>query len=162
MLESIGVLMGSIVLVALTAVTGGIFRPDGWYRALAKPSWTPPDKVFPIAWAVLYLMMAVAAWWVFMAEDSTARTTGLTLYVLQLVFNAAWSWLFFGRRRIVAGLVDILLLWMVLSLTIVLFGQVSAIAAALLIPYWFWVAFAAMLNARIWKLNPVESSPRNG
>jgi len=161
MFESIAVLMGSIVLVALTALTGGIFRPDGWYRSLAKPAWTPPDKVFPVAWAVLYLLMAIAAWRVFMGDDSTARDAGLVLYVLQLLFNAAWSWLFFGRRRIVAGLVDILLLWMVLSLTIVLFAQVSLLAAALLIPYWFWVAFAALLNARIWKLNPFESSPRN-
>lgn len=161
MLESIAVLMGSIVLVAVTALSGGIFRPDEWYRELAKPSWTPPDKVFPVAWAVLYLLMAVAAWRVYMADESTARTAGLILYLVQLLFNAAWSWLFFGRRRIVAGLVDILLLWMVLSLTIGLFAQVSALAAWLLVPYWFWVAFAALLNARIWKLNPFESSPRD-
>jgi len=158
MLESVATLMGSIVLVALTALSGGLFRPDAWYRGLAKPAWTPPDRAFPIAWAVLYLLMAIAAWRVFMAAPSAARDAGLLLYVVHLVFNAAWSWLFFGRRRMVAALVDILLLWMLLSLVIVLFFQVSVLAAVLLIPYWLWVAFAALLNARLWKLNPWASS----
>jgi len=158
MLESVAALMASIVLVALTALTGGLFRPDGWYRALAKPAWTPPDRAFPIAWAVLYLLMAIAAWRVYLAEPSMARDAGLVLYLIHLLFNAAWSWLFFGRRRMVAALVDILLLWMLLSLVIVLFWQVSGLAAALLLPYWAWVAFAALLNARLWKLNPRASS----
>lgn len=159
MLESVATLMASIVLVALTALTGGLFRPDDWYRALVKPAWTPPDRAFPIAWAVLYLLMAIAAWRVYLADPSTARDVGLLLYLIHLLFNAAWSWLFFGRRRMVAALVDILLLWMLLSLVILLFWQVSVLAAALLVPYWFWVAFAALLNARLWKLNPHASSP---
>ncbi len=153
MLESIAALMGSIVLVALTALSGGVFRPDDWYRSLAKPAWTPPNRVFPIAWGILYLLMAVAAWRVFEADDSAWRTAGLTLYVVHLLFNAAWSWLFFGRRRMVAALIDILLLWLLLTLTIITFAQVSMIAAGLLVPYWFWVAFAALLNARVWRLN---------
>ena len=157
MLESVTVLMVSIVLVALTALTGGLFRPDGWYRDLRKPAWTPPDRVFPIAWAVLYLLMAIAAWRVYLAEPSAVRDAGLVLYLIHLIFNAAWSWLFFGRRRMVAALVDILLLWMLLSLVILLFFQVSVLAAVLLVPYWFWVAFAALLNARLWKLNPASS-----
>ncbi|MBN2872536.1 MAG: tryptophan-rich sensory protein [Halothiobacillaceae bacterium] len=146
--------MASIVLVALTAMTGGIFRPDGWYRALRKPVWTPPDRAFPIAWGLLYLLMAVAAWRVYLAEPSLGRDAGLVLYLVHLVFNALWSWLFFGRRRMVAALVDILLLWMLLSLVILLFWQSSPIAALLLVPYWFWIAFAALLNARLWRLNP--------
>ncbi|MCL7744013.1 tryptophan-rich sensory protein [Guyparkeria hydrothermalis] len=158
MLESVAALMGSVVLVALTALTGGLFRPDNWYRALRKPDWTPPNRVFPIAWAVLYLLMAIAAWRVYLAEPSAARDAGLVLYLIHLIFNAAWSWLFFGRRRMVAALVDILLLWMLLSLVILLFFQASVPAAILLVPYWFWVAFAALLNARLWKLNPAASS----
>lgn len=154
MAETIAALMGSIVLVALTALTGGIFRPDDWYRRLAKPGWTPPDKVFPIAWAVLYLLMAVAAWRVFEAESSGWRTAGLWLYVVHLGLNAAWSWLFFGRRRITAAMVDILLLWALLTVVIVLFALASPLAAVLLLPYWVWVAFAFALNARIRQLNP--------
>ena len=159
MLESIVALMGSIVLVALTALTGGLFRPDDWYRNLAKPAWTPPNRVFPIAWAILYLLMAVAAWRVFEAEDSVWRTAGLALYVVHLGFNAAWSWLFFGRHRIAAALTDILVLWALLTLVILLFAQASGLAAALLVPYWVWVGFAAALNARVLRLNPDASSP---
>ncbi|WP_372591126.1 TspO/MBR family protein [Guyparkeria sp.] len=158
MLESIVALMGSIVLVALTAMTGGLNRPDDWYRSLAKPAWTPPNRVFPIAWAILYLLMAVAAWRVFEAEDSAWRTAGLVLYAVHLLFNAAWSWLFFGRHRIAAALIDILVLWALLTLVILVFAQSSLLAALLLVPYWAWVAFAAMLNARILRLNPDASS----
>jgi len=154
MAESIAALMGSIVLVALTALSGGIFRPDDWYRRLEKPRWTPPDKVFPIAWAVLYLLMAVAAWRVFEAESSAWRTVGLLLYVLHLFLNAGWSWLFFGRRRIEAALLDILALWVLLTVVIVLFALSSPLAAVLLLPYWAWIAFAVALNARIRRLNP--------
>lgn len=158
MLESAIALMVSIGLVALTALTGGVFRPDDWYRSLRKPAWTPPDRVFPIAWAVLYLLMAIAAWRVYLTEPSAARDAGLVLYLIHLLFNATWSWLFFGRRRMVAALADILLLWMLLSLVILLFWQVSVLAAVLLVPYWCWIAFAALLNARLWRLNPGASS----
>jgi tryptophan-rich sensory protein len=158
MAESIAALMGSIVLVALTALSGGVFRPDDWYRRLEKPAWTPPDRVFPVAWALLYLLMAVAAWRVFEAEASIWRTLGLLLYVAQLLLNAGWSWLFFGRRRIEAALLDILLLWALLTVVIALFVLVSPTAAVLLSPYWVWIAFAAALNARIRRLNPQASS----
>ncbi|MGM0515961.1 MAG: TspO/MBR family protein [Pseudomonadota bacterium] len=158
MAESITALMGSIVLVALTALSGGVFRPDDWYRRLEKPAWTPPDRVFPIAWAVLYLLMAVAAWRVFEAESSVWRTVGLLLYVAHLFLNAGWSWLFFGRRQIEAALLDILVLWALLTVVIVLFALASPTAAVLLLPYWGWIAFAVALNARIRQLNPQASS----
>ena len=58
MLGSLIALLISILLVGLTASTGARFRPDSWYRELSKPSWTPPDIAFPIAWGILYLLMA--------------------------------------------------------------------------------------------------------
>lgn len=153
MLGSLLVLLVSLLLVGLTAMTGARFRPDGWYRELNKPSWTPPDIAFPIAWGILYLLMAIAAWRVYMVDDSTWRTTSLVVYALQLLANAAWSWLFFGRKQIVAALIDIVVLLALISIAIALFSQVSTLAAWLMVPYWLWVALALALNATIWRLN---------
>lgn len=153
MLESLIVLLVSVVLVGVTASTGARFRPDGWYRELRKPSWTPPDIAFPIAWGILYLLMAVAAWRIYMADDSAWRTASLAVYALQLLVNAAWSWLFFGRKKIVAALVDIVGLLVLITIAIALFFQVSTLAGGLMVPYWLWVALALTLNTSILQLN---------
>ncbi|MDQ7728919.1 TspO/MBR family protein [Halomonas sp. SpR8] len=75
------------------------FRPDGWLRELSKPSWTPPNIAFPIAWGILYLLMAIAAWRIYIADESAWRTASLAVCALQLLANAAWSWLFFWKRN---------------------------------------------------------------
>ncbi|SER46606.1 TspO and MBR related proteins [Vreelandella subterranea] len=153
MLTSLFALLISLALVGIAASTGARFRPDSWYRELNKPAWTPPDIAFPIAWGILYLLMAIAAWRIYMAEDSAWRTAGLTVYALQLVANAAWSWLFFGRKQITAALGDIALLLVLIMLAIIVFAKVSALAAWLMVPYALWVALALALNATIWRRN---------
>jgi len=97
--------------------------------------------------------MAVAAWRIYMADDSVWRTASLWVYALQLLANAAWSWLFFGRKQIVAALGDIALLLILILLAIFLFAKVSGLAAGLMVPYAFWVALALTLNASIWRRN---------
>ena len=153
MFGSLIVLLVSLLLVGLTAMTGARFRPDGWYRELRKPTWTPPDIAFPIAWGILYVLMAIAAWRIYMADESAWRTASLTAYALQLLANAAWSWLFFGRKQIVAALADILVLIALITIVIALFFQVNTLAAWLIVPYWLWVALALALNATILRLN---------
>ncbi|MBL1269018.1 MAG: tryptophan-rich sensory protein [Halomonas sp.] len=153
MLGSLLALLVSLLLVGLTASTGARFRPDGWYRELSKPSWTPPDIAFPIAWGILYLLMAIAGWRIYMADDSAWRSASLAAYALQLMVNAAWSWLFFGRKQIVAALVDIMVLLALITVTIALFSQVDTLAAWLMVPYGLWVALALALNATIFRLN---------
>lgn len=153
MFGSLFALLVSLLLVGATATTGARFRPDGWYRELRKPSWTPPDIAFPIAWGILYLLMAIAAWRVYMADASPLRTASLIVYGLQLVSNAAWSWLFFGRKQIGTALVDIVLLLSLITLAIGLFVNVSVLAAWLMVPYWLWVVLALALNTSILRLN---------
>jgi tryptophan-rich sensory protein len=153
MLGSLLALLVSLLLVGAAAATGARFRPDGWYRTLRKPRWTPPDLAFPIAWGILYLLMAIAAWRIYMAEGSALRSASLAFYGAQLLANAAWSWLFFGRKQIGAALADIVLLIGLITVTIGLFAQVSTLAAWLMVPYWLWVALALALNATILRLN---------
>ena len=97
--------------------------------------------------------MAIAAWRVYMTEEAPLRNASLAVYGAQLLANAAWSWLFFGRKGIAAALADIVLLLGLITLTIGLFAQVNALAAWLMVPYWLWVALALALNASIWRLN---------
>jgi translocator protein len=125
-----------------------------WYGGLAKPLFNPPDWLFGPAWTALYLMMAVAAFLVWKQGIGAAGVKlALSVFLVQLVLNCLWSILFFGLRSPLAGLVDIVALWLAILATIVLFFRVSVPAGVLLLPYIAWVSFAAILNAAILRLN---------
>ncbi len=146
------------VLVGLAAITGGYFRPGAWYRGLTKPRWNPPNFAFPIAWTILYTMMAVAAWLVWSEAGWPAALVPIALWVVQLVLNALWSWLFFGLKRMDYALADVALLWLAIAATIAAFWPISSLAGWLLVPYLAWVSFAAFLNATLLRLNPQPSA----
>jgi len=139
------------VLVFATAFTGSRYRPGDWYAGLAKPSWTPPGWVFAPVWTLLYIAIAVAGWLAWRA--SRRIDPALCFWLAQLVFNAGWSWLFFGRHRPGAAVIDIVLLLACIVGFIVAVRPVSAAAAILFVPYGAWVAFASLLNVAIWRLN---------
>jgi tryptophan-rich sensory protein len=139
-----------LVLVACAAAAGMFAKPDAWFAALAKPPFNPPDFVFAPVWTVLYACMAVAAWRVFRVDGLGAP---VGLWIAQLVFNAAWSPLFFGAHRPGWALLDIVVMWVLIGLTTVRFWRIDRPAGWLMAPYWAWVTFAAMLNAAIWHLN---------
>jgi translocator protein len=126
---------------------------DGWYAALAKPAWTPPSWVFGPVWSVLYLTMAVSAWLVWRQAGFSRGASALNLFGVQLVLNVCWSAIFFGAHRPGLALAEILLLWLVILATIIAFRSLSRTAAWLLAPYLLWMAFAAVLNFSIWRLN---------
>jgi len=149
-----GSLIVFIVLCAAAAVTGAVFKPGAWYKSLDKPAWTPPNWLFPIAWSLLYATIAVAGWLVWRSAGATALWPALTLYGLQLVFNALWSALFFGVRRMDFALVDVAALWAAIAATIIAFWPISTTAALLLLPYFAWVSFAAILNLAMVRRNP--------
>ncbi|MEM9676792.1 MAG: TspO/MBR family protein [Pseudomonadota bacterium] len=147
-------LLAFVGLNFAAAMSGGIFKPDEWFRNLQKPSWQPPDWAFPVVWLVLYLLNAVAGWMVWEAAGSTvAGQVALAVYVASLVLNAAWSYFFFGLRRIRAATIEAGLLWLSVLLQIVLFYALVPAAGLMLIPYLIWVSIAVALSAKIWQLN---------
>ena len=85
--------------------------------------------------------------------DFGAQKTALTLFLLQLVFNALWSPAFFGLHSPALGLVDISLLWLALLGTVAAFWKARPAAGLLLLPYLAWVTFAGALNFALWRLN---------
>ncbi len=148
-------LVGFLVVVFVAASFGAIFQPGAWYAGLAKPSFNPPNWVFAPVWTALYVLMAVAAWLVWRDRGSLAAAAApLTAWLVQLVLNALWSWLFFGLHRMGLALVDIVALWFAIVVTIALFWRVRHVAAWLMVPYLAWVSFAMVLNGALWRLNP--------
>jgi len=125
-----------------------------WYPTLVKPPFNPPAWVFGPVWTVLYVLMGIAAFLVWRRGLAAPGVqAALAVFLVQLVLNGLWSLVFFGLRRPGWGLVEIALLWLAIGGTAWLFRRVSPAAAMLLLPYWAWVSFAAVLNASIWWLN---------
>ena len=145
--------VGWLVLTFGAAAIGARFLPDAWYGRLKKPAWNPPNAIFAPVWTVLYFCMAAAAWLVWSRHGFRAALLPLSLFVLQLILNAAWTWLFFGLHRVGPALADILVLWVVILATLGTFWSLVPLAGFLLAPYLAWVSFAAVLNLTIWRLN---------
>jgi translocator protein len=141
-----------LVLTFAAALVASRFLPDAWYAALQKPAFNPPNWVFPPAWSVLYVLMTIAAWRVWIREGLSAA---IVLWVVQLLFNAAWMWLFFGLHRPGVALADIVVLLVLIVTLAFAFWRRDRWAGALLLPYIAWVAFAAVLNHALWQLNPI-------
>ncbi|MCA9027761.1 MAG: tryptophan-rich sensory protein [Planctomycetaceae bacterium] len=152
MTKWLALVVAFVVTFAFSAI-GAQFSPGEWYRTLEKPALNPPNWIFGPVWTALYATMAVAVWMVWCKSDRRQVRWALTAYGIQLVLNAAWSWLFFGRHQIGVALLDIVVLWAAILWTIVLFWRIKRSAAMLLVPYLLWVSFAAFLNLRFWQLN---------
>lgn len=126
---------------------------DTWYAGLHKPSFTPPNSLFPIVWTILYILMGISLYLVWKQPKSNSRSRAVIAYFIQLALNFFWSFLFFRWHAIGWAFVDIICLWSFIAITIVLFYVKSNTAAALLMPYLLWVTYATVLNYFIWELN---------
>jgi tryptophan-rich sensory protein len=127
---------------------------NSWFPTLNKPSFNPPNWLFAPVWITLYVLMGISAGWVWgKGFHHKWVKTGLYHFGFQLLLNALWSIAFFGLKNPFLGLVIILSLVVMLSLTIRWFYLVSRLAALLLVPYLLWVCFATALNYKIWELN---------
>jgi tryptophan-rich sensory protein len=125
-----------------------------WYAGLTKPSFNPPNWIFGPVWTVLYVMMAFAVWRVMrLPEKSATRRLALTLFFLQLALNAAWSLMFFGAHSPLLGMLNIIPQWILIICTAIIFYRIDKIAGWCLLPLAAWVAFAAILNFTILRLN---------
>ena len=147
--------------MAATAAVGSVATQaeiPGWYAGLNKPSFNPPDWVFPVAWTALYTMIAVALWRLLGAKPRTGPSRGswrlaLVAFLVQLGLNAAWTPVFFSAHAVGLGLIVVVSLLVMVLWTVRLTWRFDRAAAWLLVPYAAWVAFATLLNAAILRLN---------
>ena len=142
--------------VAATSVIGQVAtypNLEPWYAGLLKPTFTPPNWVFAPVWTSLYALMAFAFWRILRTPDTSRRRTAIMLFALLLVANAAWSWMFFGANSPILGLINIGPQLGIIGATIASFWILDRLASLSLLPLAMWVAFAAVLNFSIWRLN---------
>lgn len=125
-----------------------------FYADLTRPAWAPPAWLFGPVWSTLYLLMGIAAWQVWRTSGWSNARPALSVYLGQLILNAIWSWLFFSMRSGLGALVEIVILWVAIVLTMLLFRRHSGIASVALLPYLLWVSFATVLTYAMWTRNP--------
>ena len=142
-----------LFLCFAVAGTGAFFPPGEWYASLIRPSFAPPNWLFGPVWTILYLMIAISGWLCWTSPNLISKRLSLFAFAVQLLLNAAWSGIFFGLNQPGWAFVEIVVLWLAILATIVLFKRHSTVAAALLLPYFAWVSFAAVLNYGFWSLN---------
>jgi benzodiazapine receptor len=148
-------LVGWFVVTFAAASVGALTsaRAASFYGQLSQPSWAPPAWLFGPMWTVLYVLMAVAAWLVWRAHGFGGARMALSLFAVQLVANALWSWLFFVLRRGALSMAEIVVLWLLILATILAFWPLHRLAAVMLLPYLVWVGVASALTWWLWRAN---------
>lgn len=142
-----------LLLVVITAVIGSGFDAGEWYYVtMERPSMAPPGWLYAVAWALVYVLMALAAWKVWLTEHFS-RLGVLTWWVLLLVLNYGWAVLFFGWHRPGWALPMLGITIVVAIFCIRAFRPISRDAAWLMAPYLIWTVFLWALNLVIWTIN---------
>jgi tryptophan-rich sensory protein len=153
--QALGLIAFLVLVFAVYGASVTVTTPaiDGWYMEIAKPGFTPPNAVFPVAWTVIFALMAIAGWQAWRRSAPGEFGWPLACFLVQLVLNFAWSALFFGEGQIFLALVDVIALILAILATTTAFWQISRAAGLMLLPYLAWVSFATVLNAEILRLN---------
>lgn len=148
----------ALLLPFAAGAIGSIFTSSSieqWYVTLEKPFFNPPNWVFGPVWTLLYLMQGIAFYLILVAPriSKERRTNATNLFVAQIIVNTFWSLVFFGMELPWLALIDIVILWALIYMTIKAFKDIQPQASYLLWPYLAWVTFATILNLAIALLN---------
>jgi benzodiazapine receptor len=149
------ILLFALFLAATFAAgsTGALFPTGDWYKSLNKPTWVPPDWAFPVAWTSIYLLISFAGARVAVIDGNGYA---MAFWAIQIAFNALWTPVFFGLRKLKGSLPIIAALWLaVLGCTITHF-QLDVWAGLAFVPYLAWVTVATALSIAMVRLNPNE------
>lgn len=140
----------SIAICLLAGIVGSLSTiPEipNWYSSLNKPAFSPPNWIFAPVWTTLYILMGISLYIVWQKRKIP------TIFWIQLILNAGWSYIFFGMKNPLFALIELVVLWVCILLTIRAFSKISKTAAYFLYPYLAWVSFASILNLAFVLLN---------
>ena len=146
----------SILLPLSVGAIAGMFTSQAvpiWYASLNRPFFSPPNWVFGPVWTSLYILLGISFFLIWKEKASKERDLAIKVFLVQMLLNFAWSFLFFYFNLIGAALIEIILLWISIALMIYLFYKIKPVAAYMNIPYLLWVSFATILNAGYYFLN---------
>lgn len=153
--QFVGLLVWLLLSYGTSAIGAlGSLQAQSFYGQLSQPVWAPPAWLFGPVWTLLYTLMAIAAWLVWRKGGFGAQRSALSLFLIQLILNASWSWIFFAWQLGGLAFAEIMVLWLLIVATTMAFWRVAVIAGALMLPYLLWVGFAAALNFALWQMNP--------
>jgi translocator protein len=146
----------SLLLPLFVGAVAGMFTSQAvptWYASLNRPFFSPPNWVFGPVWTSLYILLGISFFLIWKEEASKARDLAIKVFLIQMLLNFAWSFIFFYFNLIGVALLEIILLWISIASMIYLFYKIKPLAAYLNIPYLLWVSFATILNAGYYFLN---------
>jgi len=125
-----------------------------WYPTINKPSFNPPNWVFAPVWTTIFILTGIAAYLVWTRRDRILHfPRTVAIYLIQLILNLAWSFIFFYLHEIGFALAEILILLLVVIVNAIIFYKIDKWAGLLFIPYILWVSFASILNYNLFILN---------
>ena len=143
------------IAASIVAALGATITDLGpWYQSLEKPSWNPPDVLFPVGWTIIFALNTaaiVSAWRA--APTPKVSDTIIGLFALNAFLNITWSMIFFRIQRPDWAFIEVLLLWLSILALVVYCGRYSRSSALLFMPYLLWVTFAGALNWAVVDLN---------
>jgi len=127
-----------------------------WYAGLVQPALRPPNWIFAPVWTSLYALMGMSAYMIWQQRQANPKMAklGLSLFVVQLLLNGLWSFIFFSWHNLPAASIEIVLLDLAVLACIIAFANISRFASILLWPYMAWISFATYLTISFWVLNP--------
>jgi tryptophan-rich sensory protein len=150
-------LLISILLCQMAGVIGAFFTTPAiksWYVFLIKPTFAPPNWLFGPVWVTLYFLMGISLYLIWKKGLNKKEVkSAFSLFLIHLFFNSLWSIIFFGMKSILGGFIEISILLVLVLNVYFKFYKINKVAAYLLIPYFFWGAFATFLNFNILILN---------
>jgi tryptophan-rich sensory protein len=149
-------LLASLALPLGIGAVAGIFTSEAvpeWYATLNRPSFSPQNWLFGPVWTTLYILMGFSFFLIWKQDASIHRKRAIIVFLLQLVLNFAWSFIFFYFNKIGLALIEIVVLWISIILMLIVFFKLKPMAAYLNIPYLLWVTFASILNTGYYFLN---------
>ncbi|MEK6827178.1 MAG: TspO/MBR family protein [Nanoarchaeota archaeon] len=143
-------LIVSFFVVFATAFLGSLFTSKGvqsfWYWTV-RPSITPPNWVFPIAWGILFFFIFISLYLCLNSAKNKKMSSNIELvFGINLILNFLWGFFFFGLRNPAFAFADLILLWLSIFAMIFVTKKINRKASWLLIPYLLWVSFAGVLN----------------
>lgn len=160
---TLAIFVATFITLLVLGIGAAVTRVGPWYRALRKPVWTPPEWLFGPAWTII---LGLAAWagvlaWT-QAPDAAARHLVAALFSVNVILHLLWTPLFFNLRRPDWALIEVPVLWLSVMALMAGLAPFAPPAAWLLLPYLIWVAFAAVLNFVIVRMNPPFGATSRG
>ncbi len=136
----------AFIIVHLAAIFGSLFTNTGdWYESV-KPSITPPGYVFPIVWTILFILISISFYFVLISKKGKLRNRAIIFFIINIILNGLWSYLFFELHNPVFAFFELVLLWVSILFMIYFSFKLNKISSYLLVPYLLWVSFAGILN----------------